>query len=494
MILASLAVPQFGASTVGRRGLLQLRIAACLMILILESVQAAEWRFRPRVGVAGTYSDNINISATNPQNDFVTDLNAGFSLRGEGRRFFFDTFYNLQYLNYARSTSSDRFNNQLRVVGQGEIAEDLFFLDLRGTVRQENITNRANTANSNITVTDNVTDTYTFGISPYLTHRFGSFMDGEARYTYDRVEYSDTRRADSQANTVLLDLKSGNRFQTVTWNTFYRGYDEKTEFRDVLTSHRAEVAGRYHFNRKAAVIFGTGYEDNDFVTTKTDTTNAVTWLAGLSLTPNPRTVIEVGAQNRFFGVAPYFNFSYLSRRTALAFRYFEELTTTNRSTANRDFVPLVDAFGNPILDPDTGDAISIPIDTLSNTVDLVVVNQTFDGTVAVRGQRTDVGVTLFDTIRNFQIGPDEEVYGITAFANRRLSRVTTIRLWGRATRFDFDGPTPNRTQWQIGIGLNRKFSRNFSGSISARHITQDSDSPSLEYDENRVTLGLTKHF
>ncbi len=494
MIRASDTVPGSGTSPVGRLQLSRLLIAAGLIILLLETAQAAEWRFRPRVGVAGTYSDNINISGTNPQTDFVTDLNAGFSLRGEGPRFFFDTFYNLQYLNYARETSSDRFRNQLRVVGNGEIAEDLFFLDLRGSVRQENITSRANTADSTITVSDNITDTYTLGISPYLIHRFGSFMDGEARYSYDKVVYSDDRRADSQANAILLDLKSGNRFQTVTWNAFYRGYDEKTDIRDVLTSHRGEVAGRYHFNRKAALVFGTGYEDNDFVTNKTDSLSAVTWLAGLSWTPNLRTVVEAGAQNRFFGVAPYFNLRYLSRRTALTVRYFEDLTTTNQSTANRDFIPLLDAFGDPVLDPDTGEAISIPINTLSSTVDLVVVNQTFDATVAVRGQRTDVGLTLFDQFRNFQVGPDEEVYGITAFANRRLSRVTTLRLWARASRHDFDGPTPDRTRWSVGIGLNRAFSRDFSGSISARHTTQDSKAANLDYDENRVTLSLTKHF
>ena len=178
----------------------------------------------------------------------------------------------------------------------------------------------------------------------------------------------------------------------------------------------------------------------------------------------------------------------------MAFRYLEELTTTNQDQANRNFVPISDAFGDPVLDPDIEDAISIPIDTPSTTTDQVVVNQTFDGTVAVRGQRTDVGVTLFDQIRNFQIGPDEEVYGVTAFVNRRLSRVTTIRLWGRATRYDFDGPTPNRTQWQVGIGLNTQFSRDFSGRIDARHITQDSNDPNFEYDENRVTLSLTKQF
>ena len=64
----------------------------------------------------------------------------------------------------------------------------------------------------------------------------------------------------------------------------------------------------------------------------------------------------------------------------------------------------------------------------------------------------------------------------------------------RATRSEFDGATPDRTRYQVGIGLNREFSKNFSGRIDARHITQDSDEPNLNYDENRITLMLNKYF
>jgi uncharacterized protein (PEP-CTERM system associated) len=489
---ASDARPKNRICHAGRRYTRQVVVMACLLISAMESVQAAEWRFRPWLTVAETFSDNINISATNPEQDYVTIISPGFTLNGKGRRFSLDVFYNLQYLNYARNTDSDRFDNELQVVGNGELAEDLFFLDIRSTVSQVNITNRANTANSSISITDNVTNAYTFGISPYLKHRFGSFMDGEARYTYDKVNYS-TGQSDSQANTVFLDLASGNRFETLTWNTYYRGFREDQEFGPDITFKRGEVNGRYHFNRKYALMFGTGYEDNDFFTTKTDTLTAVTWLAGLSLRPNSRTLIEGGAQNRFFGVAPFLNISYRSKRTALAIRYLEDLTTTNQVQFNRTLVPLLDAFGDPILDPNTGEAIEVPIDT-PGTFNQVVVNQTFDGTVTVRGQRTDVGITLYDQYRNFQIGPDEEVYGGRAFANRRLSRHTTLNVWGRVQQSDFDGPTPDRRLWEVGIGLVRQFSRSFFGRINASHISQDSNDPGFEYDENRVTLSLTKNF
>ena len=470
----------------------RLLIAVCLCLLVIETVQAAEWRFRPRVTVRETFSDNINLSATDPEHDFVTDISPGFTLNGTGRRFFLNVFYNLQYLDYARDTAEDTFNNQFQLVGNGEVVQDLFFIDLRGSVRQSIITNRANTPNSTISASDNLTDTYSAVISPYLLHRFGSFMDGEARYTYSRVDNS-TGRSGSESNAALLDFKSGTQFQTVTWNTFYRGYRENPELGQTITFQRAEINGRYHFNRKVALLFGTGYEDNEFFTLKTESTSAVTWLAGLSLTPNPRTFLEGGAQNRFFGVAPFVNATYRSKRTALAFHYSEDLTTTNQSVSGTTFIPLLDPFGDPILDPNTGDAIEVPIDSLG-IQNQVLVRRRFDGTIAVRGRRTDVGVTLFDTQRDFQISPDEEVYGATAFVNRRISRPTSIRLWARATRSEFDGPTPNRTQWQVGIGLNRQFSKNFSGRVDYRYINQDSKDANLDYDENRITLMLTKYF
>lgn len=466
---------------------------ACLAVLISESLMAADWRFRPRVTVSGSYSDNVGLSATDPENDFITDISPGFTLNGTGRRFSLDIFYNLQYLNYARNTAKDTFRNQFQLIGNGEVAEDLFFIDLRGTVRQTLVDPGLNVPVDTLTASDNITNTYTFGISPYLVHRFGSAAEGEARYAYDRLENS-TGNSNTQSHTAFLNLRSGSQFQVFTWDTFYRYFHQIPEsgLNDV-TFQRVQANGRYHFNRKVAALFGTGYEDNEFVSPKTDSTSAVTWLLGLSLTPNDRTFIEGGAEERFFGTAPFLNATYTSNRTALAFHYSEELTTTNQVRSDLNVVPLLDPFGNPILDPNTGNAILVPIDTpgLQNEV---MVRRRFDGSVVVRGRRSEVGVTLFDTQRSFQVSPDEEVYGLNAYFSRRLSRLTTLRVWGQASRSEFDGPTANRNRYQLGIGFSRQFSKDFSGRVDYRYLNQDSKDPALDYDENRVTLSVNKYF
>ena len=488
---ASRAICEIRIHPFGRRNFPRLLIAAYLFVLVIQSLQAAEWRFRPRLTVVGTYSDNIKLTPDG-ESDFVTDISPGFTLNGLGRRFSLDMFYNLQYLHYALNTDSNRFNTFFQLLGNGEVAEDLFFIDVRSTIRPENISNRPNTANSTISITGNVSNVYTFGISPYLTHRFGSFMEGEARYSFDRVEY-DTGSFNSSTNAVFLNLKSGRAFQAFTWDTFYNWRQEDPEVGQVVTFQRIEGAGSYNFNRKAAVIFGTGYEDNEFLGSQITDTTAVTWLAGVRLTPNPRTLLAGGAQNRFFGTAPYLNIQYTSGRTAFRLNYNEDVTTNNQVRSNQTFVPLLDPFGNPILDPNTGAAIQIPINTSSIRNEVLVIQQ-LDGTLAFRGHRTDVGFTLFGTRRDFQFSPNEDVYGVTAFATRRLSRLTSVRLSGRTTRSEFDGPTPNRTQWQVDLGLNRQFSNNLSVRIDLVHITQNSKASNFNWDENRVTLGITKYF
>ena len=178
----------------------------------------------------------------------------------------------------------------------------------------------------------------------------------------------------------------------------------------------------------------------------------------------------------------------------LTFNYSEEPTTGNQITLDREFIPLLDPFGDPILDPDTGDFITIPVDT-PTTVDQVLINRAFSGSIAFRGRRTDATLRVFDVYRDYEVTPDEEVYGVSASASRRLSRAMTFLLGARWSNTQFqDNTNSDYTLWDVGAGLSRQFSRDFSGRIDVRHITRNSDDPRRSYDENRITLRVNKTF
>ena len=291
---------------------------------------------------------------------------------------------------------------------------------------------------------------------------------------------------------MFAEVVSGSRFQVLPWNVSYSRINNRPENRSDSLFERVEAGGRYRFTRKHALIFAGGYEHNEFETRPdTGRPSGPTWRLGVGWTPTPRTRVDAGVSDRFFGLAPFLTATHRSRRTVLSFNYSEEPTTTSQITLNQDFLPLVDAFGNPILDS-SNEAILIPVDTPTQ-VDQVLVNRRFGGSIAFQGRRTSANLGLFAVDRNFELSPDEVVYGLRASASRRLSRVTTLSLGGGWTRTQFEDPAfADRIRWGINATLNRQFSRNFSGSIVIRHTTQNADDLTANFDENRVTLRVTK--
>lgn len=465
------------------------------LLALGADAQAVDWTFTPRVSASETYSDNITLApAGDEESDFVTSLDGGLSLQGRSRRLFLSLFYNLQYLNYANGTSSDRWLNQLGFFTNAELVEEWFFLDLGSNIRQENITNRGRIANSTISVTDNQTTVYTVTVSPYLKHRFGSLMDGELRYRSGYVN-RDGEDTGGTSYQVLGELVSGSRFQKVPWNIYYSRLVDQPENRGDATFEQAGIVARYRFTRKYALIAGGGYEYNQFESRPdTEDTSGPTWRLGVALTPTPRTSIDAGVEDRFFGLAPFLTASHRSRRTVLTFNYSETPTTGNQITLDREFIPLTDPFGDPIIDPDTGEFTTIPIDTPTQ-VDQVLINRVFSGSIAFRGRRTNAVLRLYSIDRDYEVTPDEEVYGFSLSASRSLSRKLSFVLGGGWSNTLFqDNTNSDFAIWTVNAGLSRQFSPDFSGRIDVRHTSQDSDDPNRSYDENRVTLQVTKTF
>ena len=58
------------------------RHVASLLILATAPAAAAEWDFIRRIGVSEVYSDNTFVDDTDEQDDFVTEITPGLSIRG----------------------------------------------------------------------------------------------------------------------------------------------------------------------------------------------------------------------------------------------------------------------------------------------------------------------------------------------------------------------------------------------------------------------------
>lgn len=57
----------------------------------------------------------------------------------------------------------------------------------------------------------------TYGVSPYLKLRLGSYVAGEMRYAIDRVENQSNALSDTETTQYTAQLNNGPSFNRLTW-------------------------------------------------------------------------------------------------------------------------------------------------------------------------------------------------------------------------------------------------------------------------------------
>ncbi len=181
---------------------------ASVTLLLSPCSDAAEWKVLPRLSLFETYSDNLGLTSTGRKtDDFVTQINPGIVVNGVGRRFSLDVNYMMNNLIYAESSNLNRMQHQLGARATTELLEDLFFVDGRATIAQQNISLLGPQSFDNVNVTGNRANVTTFSISPYLRHRFQDFASGELRYTRSLVNSNANALSNSTGDSFVAATK-----------------------------------------------------------------------------------------------------------------------------------------------------------------------------------------------------------------------------------------------------------------------------------------------
>src|SRR5687768_6234998 len=207
-----------------RSALFQAACSAGTAALLLSSYSnAGEWRVLPRLNVHETYSDNVGLIRNNTRTgDFITQINPSISVTGVARRFTLDANYTMNNLIYAEASNFNRIRHQLNATATTELLENLFFVDARAVIRQQNVSLLGPQSFDNVNVTGNRADVRTFSISPYLRHRFQNFASAELRYTRSLVtSNANNSLFNSHGDSFGAGLNSGTAFQTLRWGVTY---------------------------------------------------------------------------------------------------------------------------------------------------------------------------------------------------------------------------------------------------------------------------------
>lgn len=471
-------------------------VGAFAAVLAASVAEAQVFRITPRLSLDALYSDNINLEPSGEEDGgLVWVITPGLSVQQaeEGGRVKLSFDYAPQGLAYSNQRDENDITQRLQANATVEAVKNRLFVDARATAGQSLVTSAGRIPVDNVPISANRTEVYTYTIRPRLRQPLGENLVANLSYAFDGVFYGDAGD-DSTSGRWAIDLDSGyaeSRYWNVSLDTQEVGYTdgESTTYSRVQANARYPIGG----NWTRTIDAGIGYDLTQYLDGDVED-KGLSWTLGSTLRPTPRSTLSFGYGERYFGSNLYFNLSHRTHRTVWGARLYQEVTDARNVQLEQVYVPLVDEFGEPIVDPLTGEVFQVPIDQPTVRRESFVRNR-LEGTMAAQGRRSTLSARVYAEDREYQLSDqDESVYGAALALSRSLSRQDSATIGARWQQTDPDLGDFSNTLWDARLTYRHSFSADLSGSVELRHIEQMSDVDQNEYTENRVRAYLTKTF
>jgi len=499
---------------------------ATAMLLAYAHADAAEWKVTPSLNLQETYTDNVALAPPGfEKSEFITQINPGISLTGTGPRLKLNASYVMQNLIYAEDGSRNTMNHMLNANANAELVDNLFFLDGRAAISQQNISLLGPQAADNVNVTGNRTEVKTYSVSPYLRHSFSNFASSELRYTHDEVSTGVGGLSDTQADRIQLGLNSGPAFNTLGWGLNYS--NQKTAYANTANINAQSIDSeiltgnlRYLVTPRFSLTATGGYEKNDYISIGPKPDGSF-WSAGFSWAPSALTSVDASAGRRYFGSTFSLAASHRTRLTAWNLGYSEDITSTQSqflvptTIDTASFLkPLLD---NPALTPTQKQDIETFIQryptlpgSINDLTNRLFLQKSLHASVALTGAKNTLILSLFAASREAQTSQAQDSalfassilaqsdrtkqVGGNAFWNWRIGPRTSanINLGYARNSIPSLGRTDNDKT--IRLSLARQFQPKLNGSVELRRLQRDSSQSGGDYRENAATASLTMSF
>lgn len=460
---------------------------------------AEGWRFTPQVTAQEVFTDNVELDPQgSEQSDFVTELTPAVTAEGHFSRFRADLDLALQNLIYYDDSARNKILPLASGTALAEIVRDHGFVDFSFGYSPQNVSSRQGVALDNINASDRL-QILRYSISPRWTHTYRNYAIGTVGYRYGEVISGDSAVfADSTSNSIFANLHNGNHFSRFFWDVNFNddrieedGATDETRFREF------RGRGDYFFTTHWAVIGELGYEDNSFGSDN-DEFSGPLYATGLKWSPSRLTSMELIRGDRFFGSYWQARASHTGRRVRLGLSYTEEPELSRQRIVDSVVFPVLDAFGQPIISPITGQPENLLIALPDQRVSEVLLSRNLSANAAYTGREHFFEVGFRREVRDIQnsaLGNDfgDEVFGTTGAWEWRFTPRSRTRVAMEYIDEEFrDGSSG---QFYIfDLAYTRRFGRYTDATIGARHFERVAEGALQEFEENRIFASLFTSF
>ena len=509
------------------------RLARCVPMLGLAALFTPSTRAQEAAGrsvqvstqftAQQTFTDNVNLSATDKRSDAITELRPGIRVSSRSGRVQGSLDYSLGALIHARDSSLNELQNNLDASVAAEVVEQHLFVDGRVGISQQTISAFGTQVGNTGLVNDNQTEVISYSAGANWRSRLGDVADATARVAWSGSSAASTSLGDGDSLDAALGLSGGQG--RYGWGLDAGWQSSNFSDSDRITSNQVFGTLRFSPDPDVQLSVRGGVEGEGVRTGTRDTGDFWGW--GASWQPSPRTSLEWQTDQRFFGRSH--NFS-LQHRFARSFFSYTDSRGTNDASGLGDplnrqggrgqsralttydifFAQFASLEPDPVkreqlvraflrangIDPDAtvGGGFLSSGKTLQRSQNLSIGYTAIRTTFSLSGFRSEtepidenqpVGGDLANVGRVRQAG-------FSAGASHRLTPTASLSLSGNQTRtLDEPGQAGSQTR-TVSLFLSDSLGRRTNGSIGVRHSRFDNDN--APYRESAIVGSVSIQF
>ena len=491
-------------------GLTPPQMAVLVLIFGASTVGAQERSLvvTPVFSVTQQFTDNLNLSASNPRSESITTISPGVRLSVRSSRLQGSLDYSLNGVIYGRESASNNFQNALRSSLQGEFLENHGFISASASISRQSISALGLQGDRPSSINANSTELRTFSLAPSLRGRLFGDVNVNASLA---ASVASSAGGDSSTQSAALGI--GDSSRAIGWaldlNRVVSDFDGGR--RSQQDSLRATLS--YTPLPDLRMFINTGTERNN-VQAPSERTSA-TWGGGLNWQPTPRTQLGLTGERRFFGNSHSLNFSHRMKRLVVSYTdsrsstqntagagvvltvydiYFAQFASLEPNPVLRDVLVrgFLQASGLNANDRLTGGFINRAL-TLQSTRNL---------SFAMQGVRSSAVLSAFST-RSSRLdgvsGAQDDLsrvdvlrqVGWSLSLSHRLTPNSSIVLSAVEQRTPGRGAVAGNGLKTASLSWSGQIQRRVGLSVTARHSQADGANP---YDENSVLAALSLSF
>lgn len=271
----------------------------------------------PNVSVSERYTNNIALSSTGKQSEFVTQISPGISIHSNAGRLKGNFDYSLNELIYARGSSPRQSQNALNSSLSLEAVDGFAFVDFSGSISQQSISAFGKPSTDGSSLNSNSTETSVFHLSPYLKGNIGGFADYQVRYGWTSSRSADADVSNIRSTDASANLSGAVRGGPLGWSAGWSSQDVNYSLGRTILADRLNGALTYAFSPQLSGSLLVSRESNNYTSAAKQSHGSAG--LGFNWRLSERTTIAAQIENRSFGRSHNISISHRTARTAWQF-------------------------------------------------------------------------------------------------------------------------------------------------------------------------------